>query len=133
MYQSEDLYTEDHVDDNQETNYLEEQVENEVEEGEEEAGTERKVIKPKRVLKPRPKLDAPLLTGPKGLSAISGYFNNVKYKGKGHEEEDLNFIMKIYEHWCHRLFPKYPFDDCLKKIEILGNRRPIIVYISNIL
>lgn len=132
MYQSEDLYTEETFDnDNQEVNYPDDGNDNDGEEDkegdEDETETSRQVVKVKRVLKPRYNLNAALLTGPKGLSAIKGYFKNIKYKGKGREEEDLNVIMKIYEHWCHRLYPKYPFDDCLKKIEMLGAKRTVMV------
>lgn len=128
MYTSEDLYADDlEIETVQEGEQEQElQQENDDVDGDDEV-VDRKVIKPKRVLQPRHKLDANLLTGPKGLSVISGYFKNVKYKGKGYEEQDLSVMMKIYEHWCHRLFPKYPFDDCLEKIETLGNKRAVMV------
>lgn len=86
-------------------------------------------MKPKRVIRnPQPKLDAERLKGPRGLAALEGYFKNVKFKGPKHEEEDLRKIMKIYEYWCHRMFPKYPFDDCLAKLEKLGTKRPVQVF-----
>lgn len=131
---NEDLFGEDlNADNVQETenDHIENiEDDNEQQDDNNEEGTgERTVIKPKRVLNPRPKLDAVLLAGPKGMSSIPSYFKNIKYKGKGHEEQDLNVVMKIYEHWCHRLFPKYPFEDCLAKIEKLGHKRQLQVSI----
>lgn len=130
MYTAEDLYTDDVPTDTIEEHENEQQEENNDNEDENESKEneeERTVIKPKRVMNPQPKLNAQLLAGPKGFTSISGYFKNIKYKGKGYEEEDLNTMMKIYEHWCHRLFPKYPFDDCLAKIEQLGNKKAVQV------
>ncbi|CAH1959058.1 unnamed protein product [Acanthoscelides obtectus] len=93
---------------------------------EDEAEEERakNVVKPKRVVKnPQPKLNEQTLRGPRGLSAIEGYFQRVKFKGKGHEEHDLNMLMKTYEYWCHRLFPKFPFDHCIARLETLGTKK----------
>lgn len=54
-------------------------------------------------------------------------FEDVKLKGKGHEKEDLDLVMGRLEHWAHRLFPKFQFDDCLKRIEKLGSKRAVAV------
>ena len=35
--------------------------------------------------------------------------------------------MSTFEHWAHRLYPKFTFDDCLEKIESLGHKREIQV------
>lgn len=87
-------------------------------------GETRKEVKPKRVVKnPQPKLNEQTLKGPKGLAAIESYFERVKFKGSGHEEEDLNVLLKTYEYWCHRLFPKFPFDSCIARLEKLGTKR----------
>lgn len=114
---------------NQENEPQTEQTE-EKKEDEEETKT---VVKPKRVVRnPQPKLNAETLKGPRGLKALNSYFKNVNYKGKGHEIEDLQVILKNYEHWCHRLFPKLPFDDCIKKLETLGYKKPVVTYIKKI-
>lgn len=95
---------------------------------------ERKQVKPKRVVRhPRATLNAELLKGPKGLGNLEKCFERVQFKGKGYEEQDLNVLLKTYEYWCHRLFPKYPFKDCIDKIEKLGSKGPIQVIISIIL
>ncbi|KRT84103.1 hypothetical protein AMK59_813, partial [Oryctes borbonicus] len=49
-----------------------------------------------------------------------------------HEEEDLRMIMKTYEYWCHRLFPKFSFDDCLAKLEKLGTKKDVQVYLKKL-
>lgn len=91
------------------------------------------VVKPKRVIRnPKPKLNALTLMGPKGLTALEGYFDRVKFKGKGYEEHDLNVLMKTYEYWCHRLFPKYPMDACIERLETLGIKRATITQIKKI-
>ncbi|XP_017776846.1 PREDICTED: TIMELESS-interacting protein [Nicrophorus vespilloides] len=93
----------------------------------------KKVIKPRRAIRnPQPKLNAQTLQGPRGLLAMPELFNKQKFKGKGHEEQDLKTLMKTYEYWCHRLFPKYPFDECISKLEKLGSKKPVITQIKKI-
>lgn len=88
----------------------------------------RKEAKPKRVIRnPQPKLNVDTLKGPRGLHILPKVFENVKFKGRGHEEQDLNLLMKNYEYWCHRLFPKFAFDDCLARIEKLGYKKTVEV------
>lgn len=99
-------------------------------EAEEEEEKQRKVIKPKRIIKnPQPKLNAETLKGPRGLTAVAGVFAKQKFKGKGHEKEDLHVLLKTYNYWCHRMFPKLPFDQAVDKIEKLGNKKAVIVSI----
>lgn len=62
-----------------------------------------------------------------GLMAIEDVFKDVKLKGKGHECEDLNLVMRKLEIWAHRLFPSLQFDDCLAKLEKLGNNKSVSV------
>lgn len=89
-------------------------------------------VKPKRPRNPQPKLNERTLMGPRGLTTIESYFERIKFKGKGFEEQDLNVILKTYEYWCHRLFPKYPFDACIARLETLGNKRATITYLKKI-
>lgn len=95
--------------------------------------SDKTVVKPKRVIRnPQPKLNEQTLMGPKGLSALESYFDRVNFKGKGHEEHDLNMLLKTYEYWCHRLFPKYPFDSCIARLETLGFKRAVVTNIKKI-
>lgn len=102
--------------------------ENEGEQAEEEEEKQRRVIKPKKIIKnPQPKLNAETLKGPRGLTAVAGVFAKQKFRGKGHEKEDLRVLLKTYNYWCHRMFPKLSFDQAIDKIEKLGNKKPVIV------
>lgn len=96
-------------------------------EGKQEVDAGIKPTKPKRKLVT---LNAERLKGPRGIIAIDDFFQNVKLKGKGYEKEDLNDVMKRLEHWCHRMFPKYHFDDALGKIERLGRKKEIALHMT---
>uniref|UniRef100_A0A915J043 TIMELESS-interacting protein n=1 Tax=Romanomermis culicivorax TaxID=13658 RepID=A0A915J043_ROMCU len=71
--------------------------------------------------------DRERLCGPKGLEQIPLMFKNFKSKGKGDEFEDLTIIMTKLEHWAHRLYPKFTFDDFLWKMENLGSKKSVQV------
>ncbi|CAH1403167.1 unnamed protein product [Nezara viridula] len=93
----------------------------------------KRIVKPKKVVaRPQPKLDAARLTGPRGIGILEDVFKNVKLKGKGHEKDDLDKVMKTLEHWAHRLFPKMSFDDCIDRIEDIGSKRGVLVHVSRI-
>ncbi|NXA50117.1 TIPIN protein, partial [Nothocercus julius] len=78
------------------------------------------------VRRPIPKLDAQrLLISERGLPALRHMFDNIKFKGKGHEAEDLKTLMRHMEHWAHRLFPKLQFDDFIDRVESLGNKKEV--------
>nr|CAG4641932.1 EOG090X0AVC [Eurycercus lamellatus] len=81
---------------------------------------------------PQLKLDANRLCGPRGVMAIEESFCDVKLKGKGYEASDLDLVLKKMEHWAHRLFPKLPFDDCIERVEKLGNNRSVQVFMKKI-
>ncbi|KAJ0056440.1 hypothetical protein NL108_007479 [Boleophthalmus pectinirostris] len=81
--------------------------------------------KRKGVKRPQPKLDSNRLTSERGLPALRTLFNNVKFKGKGHEAEDLRLLMKSMENWAHRLFPKLQFEDFMDKVERLGAKKEV--------
>lgn len=86
-------------------------------------------VEPKKrtVKNPRPKLDPERLKGPRGIAVIADAFKDFKFHGKGYEKMDLNRVMKRLEHWAHRLYPRFQFDDCLDKIEKLGQKKPVQV------
>ncbi|KAJ8708557.1 hypothetical protein PYW08_009939 [Mythimna loreyi] len=89
--------------------------------------------KSKRVTKnPRFILNPARLTGPRGIQVLPDHFKDFKFKGKGHEKEDLDMVLKKLEHWAYRLYPKFQFEDCLKKIETLGKKRPVMVHLQKI-
>ncbi|KAL0860727.1 hypothetical protein ABMA27_010062 [Loxostege sticticalis] len=89
--------------------------------------------KTKRVIKnPRFLLNPARLTGPRGIQVIPDHFKDFKFKGKGHEKEDLDMVLKKLEHWAYRLYPKFGFHDCLKKIEMLGKKRAVMIHLQKI-
>ncbi|NXO36332.1 TIPIN protein, partial [Locustella ochotensis] len=79
----------------------------------------------KAVKRPRPRLDAQRLISERGLPALRHIFDNVKFKGKGHEAEDLKTLIQHMEHWAHRLFPKLQFEDFIDRVEALGSKKEV--------
>uniref|UniRef100_A0A182ITK5 TIMELESS-interacting protein n=1 Tax=Anopheles atroparvus TaxID=41427 RepID=A0A182ITK5_ANOAO len=86
--------------------------------------------KKKTVRNPRNMLNAPKLCGPRGIIALQEHFKDFKFRGRGHEAADLDSMMRRYEHWAHRMFPKYHFDDCLATIEKLGSKKVVQMYMN---
>ncbi|XP_046507929.1 TIMELESS-interacting protein [Equus quagga] len=83
-------------------------------------------VPPKRTVKRNiPKLDAQRLLSERGLPALRHVFDKAKFKGKGHEAEDLKTLIRHMEHWAHRLFPKLQFEDFIDRVEYLGNKKEV--------
>ncbi|KAI4887068.1 hypothetical protein NFI96_033417 [Prochilodus magdalenae] len=83
------------------------------------------VAKRRTVKRPQPKLDSQRLLSDRGLPALRTLFDNVKFKGKGHETEDLKVLMQKMENWAHRLYPKLQFEDFIDKLEVLGGKKEV--------
>ncbi|XP_022520987.2 TIMELESS-interacting protein [Astyanax mexicanus] len=83
------------------------------------------VAKRRTVKRPQPKLDSQRLTSERGLPALRTLFDNVKFKGKGHEAEDLKVLLQKMENWAHRLYPKFQFEDFIDKLEVLGGKKEV--------
>ncbi|XP_035507946.1 TIMELESS-interacting protein [Morone saxatilis] len=81
--------------------------------------------KRKGVKRPQPKLDSNRLVSERGLPALRTLFENVHFKGKGHEAEDLRLLMKKMENWAHRLYPKLQFEDFVDRVEKLGSKKEV--------
>lgn len=77
------------------------------------------------VKRPHFKLDSQRLTSDRGLPALRSLFNNIHFKGKGHEAKDLRVLMQSMENWAHRLYPKLQFDDFIDKVETLGSKKEV--------
>ncbi|XP_067936257.1 TIMELESS-interacting protein-like [Watersipora subatra] len=86
----------------------------------------------KRVMKEQPKLDPKRLTGKRGIGILPQLFENVKYKGKGHEVSDLKTMMGVMEHWGHRLFPRMPFDELIERVERLCQKKAVQTFVSKV-
>ncbi|EDW77818.1 uncharacterized protein Dwil_GK24687 [Drosophila willistoni] len=100
-------------------------------EGSEEAGAQKLEPPKKRAVRnPRPRLTVDTLRGPRGLHSIEDYFKDMKFKGKGREKDDLDEVLRRLQHWGHRMYPNYTFDDILNNIERLGKKKPLQVHMS---
>ncbi|XP_010146987.1 PREDICTED: TIMELESS-interacting protein [Eurypyga helias] len=94
--------------------------------GNQQSQTKDSAVTTQRAVKrPMPKLDAQRLISERGLPALRHMFDNVKFKGKGHEAEDLKTLIRHMEHWAHRLFPKLQFEDFIDRVETLGNKKEV--------
>lgn len=98
---------------------------NEEENGEVSKLADVPAAKKKGVKRPQPKLDSQRLISDRGLPALRTLFQNVRFKGKGHEAEDLRQLMQKMENWAHRLFPKLQFEDFIDRVEKLGNKKEV--------
>ncbi|XP_058638101.1 TIMELESS-interacting protein isoform X2 [Onychostoma macrolepis] len=95
------------------------------EEGEVSKLAEVPVAKRRSVKRPRPKLDENRLISEKGLPALRTLFEDVKFKGKGHEAENLKLLLQKMENWAHRLYPKMQFEEFIDKVESLGGKKEV--------
>lgn len=59
----------------------------------------------------------------RGIHTVEKYCSDLKFHGKGHERHDLDNLMKRLEHWAHRLYPNYRFDDFVGQVEKLGRKK----------
>ncbi|XP_038556885.1 TIMELESS-interacting protein-like isoform X1 [Micropterus salmoides] len=98
---------------------------NEDEDGEVSKLAEVPAAKRKGVRRPQPKLDSHRLISERGLPALRTLFDDVHFKGKGHEAEDLRLLMQKMENWAHRLYPKLQFEDFIDRVEKLGNKKEV--------
>uniref|UniRef100_A0A2K5KYX5 TIMELESS-interacting protein n=1 Tax=Cercocebus atys TaxID=9531 RepID=A0A2K5KYX5_CERAT len=91
-------------------------------EPDEESGSGAPVpVPPKRTVK----RNIPKLISERGLPALRHVFDKAKFKGKGHEAEDLKTLIRHMEHWARRLFPKLQFEDRIDRVEYLGNEKEV--------
>lgn len=71
------------------------------------------------------RLNVERLKSDRGIHTLENYFKNMKFRGKGNERDDLNAVMKHLEHWAHRLYPNYTFDDFVAQVEKLGRKKEL--------
>lgn len=89
-------------------------------------------VEPKQriIRNPRNTLNLQRLTGPRGIVELESFFKGIKFRGKGHEADDLDSILKRMQHWAHRMYPKYNLDDSLRTIERLGRKKQLHTYMN---
>nr|CUU99524.1 hypothetical transcript [Hymenolepis microstoma] len=79
----------------------------------------------KTVRRPMPKLDPLTLLGERGLPALLKEAEKTKFGGRGHEFDDLQKLMFIYESWANRMLPKFPFTEIMERLEVVGTKREV--------
>lgn len=72
------------------------------------------------------------LTSKKGIACLPDILAEAKFKGKGHELEDLRMLLSKSKHWAHRLFPKVTFEDFVERAEALGSKNSVKNYLTRI-
>lgn len=89
-------------------------------------------IEPKKrsVRNLQPRLNVDRLKSDRGIHTIENFYKDMKFMGKGYEKDDLNNIMKRMEHWAHRLYPRFGFDDSLAAIEKLGKKKELQTHMT---
>ncbi|KAK6518481.1 chromosome segregation in meiosis- protein [Arthrobotrys conoides] len=77
-----------------------------------------------RTRKPKVKLTEDRLLGPDGIPYLQEHAaQKIKFKGKGHEIGDLERLLKFYQIWADKLYPKAQFKDAIDMIEKMGSSR----------
>lgn len=90
-----------------------------------------KVDAKKRVVRnPQLRLNVERLTGDRGVHRLEDFFKDIRYRGKGHEADDLDNVLKRMEHWAHRLYPKFNFTDILATTERLGKKKQVQTHMN---
>lgn len=133
-----DIYGDD-IDNVYDTNPLNDNIEDAEEvagggsddENKNDENAQKTVVEPKRTIR-RPQfcLNVERLKTDRGLHTLEEYYKDIKFNGKGHEGADLDNIMKRMEHWAHRLYPKYNFDDFLATTEKLGKKKELQTHMN---
>ncbi|KAK9844619.1 hypothetical protein WJX74_004771 [Apatococcus lobatus] len=80
--------------------------------------------KPKKKVHRKPKLTVDLLKGPKGLPQVFNSFSDTfrrRFKGRGHEVQDLQTLLEMYRAWQRQIYPYIPYDDFLLGCEKLSS------------
>ena len=75
--------------------------------------------------KKRVKLDEESLQSLNGLNKLLISSKKIKFKGKGHEMEDLSNLVQFYQLWAHKLYPKAQFEDFIVIVEKLGHKTTV--------
>jgi hypothetical protein len=74
------------------------------------------------------RLDADKLLSEKGLPKFVANVKKIKFKGKGHEVENLDKLLAFYQIWGHELYPKLIFKSIVEKVEKVCKERRLKVF-----
>ncbi|MED6195658.1 hypothetical protein PIB30_039994 [Stylosanthes scabra] len=90
------------------------------------AGGSKSAEKPKKAPRTKPKLTPELFLSDDGLGYVLRYFpRDFKYRGRGHEVQDLGNLLRMYSEWHSRLIPYYSFDQFVHKVEKVATTRRV--------
>lgn len=109
-----------------------------VPEAEEVGGDKKKSDEPKKVKitrtgQKRVVLNENLLIGKNGLGTVLNHFKGAKWsEGKHSEYENLDLFLSRLESWTHKLFPRWPRETTLQKIELLAKKNIVKNTLSKI-
>ncbi|KGN60764.1 TIMELESS-interacting protein [Cucumis sativus] len=82
------------------------------------AAPSKAVEKPKKAPRTRPKLTPELLLSDDGLGYVLRHFPRAfKYRGRGHEINDLENLIGLYREWHSHILPYYSFEHFVHKVE----------------
>ncbi|KAI9094890.1 replication fork protection component Swi3-domain-containing protein [Phlyctochytrium arcticum] len=79
------------------------------------------------------KLDAERILGADGLPRLRRLSTKMKFKGRGHEYEDLQKLMAFYQIWAHRLFPKLQFNSFITRAEKVCREKRLRIFVGSML
>ncbi|KAI0670345.1 replication fork protection component Swi3-domain-containing protein [Trametes maxima] len=80
--------------------------------------------------KKRAILDEGRLMGTDGFPALVKQAKEFKPKGKGHELQDLNRLLNVYQFWAHKMYPNTHFSDTVQRVEKLCHSKRMNVALS---
>ncbi|KAI9476561.1 MAG: replication fork protection component Swi3-domain-containing protein [Benjaminiella poitrasii] len=75
------------------------------------------------------RLDENLLLDTKGIPLLKNESMHLKFKGKGHEDEDLKKLMTYYTVWANNLYPRLRFKDFSRRVVKQASKQRIKVMI----
>ena len=94
--------------------------------GAEDDGGDKTAGKEKKPRKPRVgNLNEERLCGKDGLRLLPKNFENVKFREKGFEKEDLALLLGKIEEWAHLMTPRRQFIDVVERLEFLGTKKAV--------
>uniref|UniRef100_A0A8R1HY02 TIMELESS-interacting protein n=1 Tax=Caenorhabditis japonica TaxID=281687 RepID=A0A8R1HY02_CAEJA len=91
---------------------------------------EPKLARAKKLTNTRLVLNERTLTGPTGISALKETFKDFKPDPKNDPYANLEKMMKKYAYWAHLMFPNMKTEDVLSRVETLGTRKHVKLYVT---
>ncbi|KDE06697.1 hypothetical protein MVLG_03043 [Microbotryum lychnidis-dioicae p1A1 Lamole] len=83
-------------------------------------------VSAKKQRQPLAKLNDVRLLGPSGFPKLLDNVQKFKIKGvKGEETKDLKRVLRMYQLWCHQMYPRTNLTDTLKVVEKLCHKRSV--------